>query len=257
MRGSAGVPVATVLAFVLVLVRVGGMFVFLPIPGLTAMASPVRAILAAALTMALYPLWPQLPPEVPGAGALVAAVLSEAALGIAAGLALNMVTETFLIAGQVAGMQAGYSFASVIDPTTQADSGVLILLAQLAASMLFFAVGLDREVIRILARSLETIPPGQFALTPHSAGAVVHLGSGVFSTGFRLALPVLALLLMVDIGLALFGRLNQQLQLISLAFPAKMMIGLAVLAMIAPLFPRIYRQSAASSLEVLRLLVTR
>ncbi len=257
MGTSAGVPVATVLAFLLVLARVSGVFVFLPIPGLSGVMAPVKALLAAALTMALYPLWPQLPDQAPAIGALAAAIASEAALGLAAGVALTVVTESFLIAGQVAGMQAGYSFASVVDPTTQADSGVLIILSQLAASMLFFAIGLDREVIRIMARSLETMPPGTFALTRQTAGAVVHLAAGMFSTGLRLALPVLALLLMVDIGLALFGRLNQQLQLITLAFPAKMLIGLAVLALIAPLFPHVYRQSAAASLEVLRLLVRR
>ena len=42
----------------------------------------------------------------------------------------------------------------------------------------------------------------------------------------RLALPVVALLLMVDVALALLGRLNQQLQLLALAFPAKMLTAL-------------------------------
>ena len=55
----------------------------------------------------------------------------------------------------------------------------------------------------------------------------------------RLALPVVALLLMVDVALALLGRLNQQLQLLSLAFPLKMLTALLVLSWMAPLFPRI------------------
>jgi flagellar biosynthesis protein FliR len=48
-----------------------------------------------------------------------------------------------------------------------------------------------------------------------------------------------ALLVMVDVSLALLGRLNSQLQLLSLAFPAKMLTALAVLAWVAPLVPRV------------------
>jgi flagellar biosynthesis protein FliR len=54
-------------------------------------------------------------------------------------------------------------------------------------------------------------------------------------------MPVLALLLMVDLALALLGRLNQQLQLLILAFPIKMMAALGLLATMAALFPRVYR----------------
>ncbi len=59
--------------------------------------------------------------------------------------------------------------------------------------------------------------------------------------GVRLALPVVALLVMVDVALALMGRLNAQLQLLSLAFPAKMLTALLVLSWVAALFPRILR----------------
>ena len=63
---------------------------------------------------------------------------------------------------------------------------------------------------------------------------MIHLGSNLFSVGVRLALPVVALLVMVDVALALMGRLNAQLQLLSLAFPAKMLVALLVLAWTAP-----------------------
>ena len=60
-------------------------------------------------------------------------------------------------------------YASTIDPNTEADSTVLILMAQLTAGMLFFALGFDRLLLSILARSLETHPPGRFVLLPAPA----------------------------------------------------------------------------------------
>jgi flagellar biosynthesis protein FliR len=44
---------------------------------------------------------------------------------------------------------------------------------------------------------------------------------------------------MVDVALALMGRLNAQLQLLSLAFPAKMLTALFVLAAVLSLYPRV------------------
>ena len=55
-------------------------------------------------------------------------------------------------------------------------------------------------------------------------------------------MPVVALLVMVDVALALLGRINAQLQLLSLAFPAKMLTSLILLTWMASMFPRILRE---------------
>jgi flagellar biosynthetic protein FliR len=141
----------------------------------------------------------------------------------------------------VLGLQAGYAYAQTVDPNTQADSGILLVLAQLMGGLFFFALGLDREVLRLVGQSLSKVPPGAYPFGPHSAEPLIRLASQLFSVGVRLALPVVALLVMVDVALALLGRLNAQLQLLSLAFPMKMLIALAVLSWIAVLFPRILR----------------
>jgi flagellar biosynthetic protein FliR len=146
------------------------------------------------------------------------------------------------MAAQILGLQAGYAYAQTIDPSTQADSGILLVLAQLVAGMLFFALGLDREVLRLFAQSLDMVPPGAYVFGPSTAQLMIRLGANLFAIGLRLALPVVALLLLVDVALALLGRLNQQLQLLHLAFPAKMLTALMVLSWIAVLFPRILLQ---------------
>jgi len=121
-------------------------------------------------------------------------------------------------------------------------------VSQLAAGLLFFTLGLDREIIRAFARSLDAFPAGSFALAPAGAEQILRLASGMFSVGLRLAMPAIALLLLVDLALALLGRLNAQLQLLVLAFPVKMMAAIALLATLAVLFPRVYRDYAGQVL---------
>jgi len=250
MPSEASLPLAAVYAFLLVLARVSGALIFTPMPGLSASPEPARIFFSLSLTVALYPLWPAVKP-LPGMGLLAVWLLAETALGITIGLVVGFLAEAFAMFGQISGLQAGYSFASTVDPNTQADSTVFVIMSQTIAGLLFFALGLHREVLRVLARSLETTPPGSFVLAPATAERIVRLGSTIFSTGLRLAMPVVALLLMVDLALALLGRINAQLQLLILAFPAKMMAALALLAATAAMFPRVYRECAMRLFEML------
>jgi flagellar biosynthetic protein FliR len=242
MPTSLTLSAATLYAFLLVLMRVGGALVFVPLPGVKGAPEPVRAALALGFTLALVGRWPVIDASVVTPARLAGWAVAEAAMGIAIGVSVAIVLEAFVLSTQVFGIQAGYAYASTVDPNTEADSGVLLVFAQLMASMLFFALGLDRQILRLFADSLEKVPAGAYVFGPASAGTLIRLGSSLFSTGVRLALPVVALLLMVDVSLALMGRLNAQLQLLAVAFPAKMLTTLLVLSWVTVLYPRIMQQ---------------
>jgi len=248
MPANLQLSVGTLCAFLLVLARVSGALVFVPVPGASGAPPVARTVLATGLTLALAARWPTVDAASITAARLTGWAIAEAVVGLAIGICIAVVLEAFTLAAQILGLQAGYAYASTIDPNTQADSGILLVFAQLFAGLLFFAVGLDREVVRLFARSLEKIPPAAYVLGTASAQTVIHLASNLFSVGLRLALPVVALLIMVDIALALLSRVNAQLQLLTLAFPAKMQIALLILAWVAFLFPRLCREIGGRSL---------
>jgi flagellar biosynthetic protein FliR len=239
MPASLTVSAGTLLSFLLVLARVSGALTFVPLPGLRGVLEPARAALAIGFTMTLASRWPRVDPAAFTIGKLAASVASEAAIGLAIGVTVALLLEAFMLAAQVLGMQAGFAYASTVDPNTEADSGILLVFAQLMGGVLFFTAGLDREVLRLFGETLSKIPPGGYTPGVPAAEAAIRLGGHLFAFGVRLAMPVVALLVMVDVSLALLGRLNSQLQLLTLAFPAKMLTALAVLAWVLPLFPRI------------------
>jgi len=251
MPTSLTISTGTLYGFGLTLARVSGALVFVPLPGIRTVAEPVRAALALAVTMSLATRWPA--PSGPVAiGTFAAWIVSEAAVGLAMGVGVAIALEAFALAAQVFGLQAGYAYASTIDPNSEADSGVLLVFAQLIAGMLFFALGLDRDVFRLFAQSLDLVAPGNYVPGPAAAGPIIRLGAALFAAAVRLALPVVALLLMVDVALALLGRLNQQLQLLSLAFPVKMLLALAVLSWTAAMFPRVLAELGGQALAAAR-----
>jgi flagellar biosynthetic protein FliR len=248
---TLGLPVSTLFGFVLVLARVAGLITFLPMPGFRNASEPIRISLAVTVTFALFPVWPNLPDVLPSISRLTAWAVAEAGFGLALGVAVAFLAEAFQIATQVLGLQAGYGYATTIDPNSQADSGVLQVLTMLLTGLLFLALGLDREIFRVLAASFEKFPAGSWTPSAASLDGIVHLGSGMFSLGLRVAMPVVALLLLLDVSLAVLGRMQQQLQLLSLAFPLKMLAALALLAALAPVFARLFESSAERTLGML------
>jgi flagellar biosynthesis protein FliR len=247
MQGELVLSTSTLFGFLLTLTRVSGVFVFVPLPGLKTGFEMARVVLSFVLTLSLFPYWPQVQAE-GSIGLLSVWILSEAGLGIGVGLAVAFVTEAFGVAAQMMGLQAGYAYASTIDPTTQADSSILVIFSQLTVGLLFFATGLDRQVFRIFAGSLTAVPAGSFLLTRGMVEQLLSMGAMMFSTGMRLALPVIAVLTMVDISLALLGRINAQLQLLTIAFPIKMLLALSILGWVLLLMPTLMRSEMSIAL---------
>ncbi len=250
MHVELNIALSALLGFGLTLVRFAGMFVFVPLPGAQAGANVPRIVLAAATAMALQSHWPRID-ATPAVSQLVAWIAAEAALGVFVGVTVGWIAEIFIIGAQALSVQTGYSFASTFDPNTQADSGILQIFAQLAAGLLFFATGMDGQVIRLLARSLEAWPPGSFWLHPSMAEAVIRTGGQAFVLAVRLALPVIGLLFLVDLMMGVVGRVNAQVQIISLSFPLKMIAALVMMSALLAVFPVLYRQQAEHVMEVL------
>jgi flagellar biosynthetic protein FliR len=248
---TLGLPLSTMYAFLLVLARVGGLVAFLPVPAWRNAPMIFRAALAFVMTIALFPVWPHLPDVAPSIGQLTVWAFSEMGFGLVAGLAVSFLTEGFQVGAQVLGMPAGFGYAQTIDPNSQADSSILQVLTMLTTGLLFFSLGIDAVVIRILAASFQKYPAGSWSPSPASLDRVIHLGAGMFSLGLRVALPVVALLLLIDVALALLGRMQQQLQLLSLAFPIKMMAALGLLTAIAPLLPKLFSAAASHTISAL------
>src|SRR5262245_9325556 len=106
-------------AFLLVLARVGGALIFVPLPGIKSAPEPVRASLALGFTIALFGQWPAVDAAIVNPLLLAAWVLAEAAVGIAIGVVVAVIMEAFTLAAQVLGLQAGYSYVSTVAPTTE------------------------------------------------------------------------------------------------------------------------------------------
>jgi flagellar biosynthetic protein FliR len=239
--------------FVSVLARVSAALTFVPLPGLRQAALPPRIALAVALSVVLSP---TVTMHAPAGGIRTLADAAwnlplEAAMGLGAGVALGWVLEVFTLGMQLVSIQGGFSYASTIDPSTQADSGVLLVAGQLAAGLLFVCLGWEQEVLGAFAASLDRSPPGIWHLQPEFAMLAARWTGTMVALAFRLAMSAMAFLLLLDLALALLGRTQPQMPLINLALPAKMGATLALIAWQAGGFPAMIGRSTAGVFDLL------
>jgi flagellar biosynthetic protein FliR len=221
---------ALLVGFVLVLTRIGALFAFIPLPGARTYLDAPKAMLAIAVSLMLFRYWPIPTAVATSFSSILVAIAAEAALGLAIGTGVAILFEATQLWAQFIALQAGFSYATTIDPNSEADSGILLIFTQLLTSLIVFASGLDGRMLQALAQSFDRIPPGSFQLTTPGALRIVELGSQMFQIGFRLSLPVIAILLIADVALALLGKIEQHMQLSNLMFPLKTLAAALILA---------------------------
>jgi flagellar biosynthetic protein FliR len=145
----------------------------------------------------------------------------------------------------------------MIDPTTQVDASILNVMVALLSSLLFFTFDLHLHLLRAWFASLAEWPLGSFSTRPVDALRMIQLGGLVFTTAVRLSFPVIALLLLIDLTLGLLNQINGRLQLLSLAFPAKIIGAVALLYPLLLTAPRLFHDLSERAYEVVWGLVQR
>jgi flagellar biosynthetic protein FliR len=240
-------------AMTLALVRISGMVAFAPFFSSTALPVRAKAVFVLLVAYLLAPLVATLPNARVSLG--FSALLGELAVGLVYGLTLALLNEMLLFAGQIAGLQFSFSLVNLMDPASEIQTPLLGDMFQLMGTLVVLAAGLDRILLASLVRSFRAAPLGMYALTPVTALAIVRAAGGIFLAAVELAAPVLAATLLVEIAVALMGKLSPQLPVMNLTVPLKTLTGFALLAGSLALWPRFIEARFAGLLDLAERLI--
>ena len=240
-------------AMMLTLVRVSGMVAFAPFFSSTALTLRTKAVFVGAVAFLLAPLVAALPrAEV---SLSYSALIGELAVGLVYGLSLALLTEMMLFAGQVVGVQFSFSMVNLLDPTSSIQTPLLGDLFQLMGTLVVITAGLDRILLASMVRSFRAAPLGSFVLEPSSALEIVHAAGGIFLAAVELAAPVLAATMLVEISVALLGKLSPQLPVMMLTVPMKTITGYLLLGGSLALWPRFIEARFSGLLDMAERLI--
>lgn len=239
---SAHFDLSVIASFLLTMTRVGCALFLLPLPGFKDISRVPRIVLVLGITICLAPAWPKIDLNVYGGGQFLMAALGESTAGLLLGLAIAFLHEAFQLAAQAVSLQSGFSFASVFDPSSKADSSIFQVLTQFATGLLFFITDVHHHLIRLLGRSFDIYSTQNAVLATASLKTILTLASDMFTAGLKMGIPLVILLLLIELSLALLSRLHAQLQLMTLTFPVKTGLSFLFLALMMARWPILYEQ---------------
>jgi flagellar biosynthetic protein FliR len=213
-------------------------------------AVPARAKIGLALLVAAL-LAPALPPSPPlDHPAAFALVLEQLLIGFALAFAMHVAFAAVALAGDLIGLQMGLSFATFVDPAHSGQSPMIGTFLGLLATLVFFAVDGHLALIAALAESFRHAPVGAALPAADTWGALVGWGGALFRIGLQLALPVLAAMLAGNLALGVLARAAPQLNLFAVGFPAALILGMALLALVLPLLDTPLAEALARALAL-------
>lgn len=221
-------------AFVLVSARVSGFFLAAPLWSTTGMPRSLRGSVAVVLSVVLLPGVTPVAPLPDDMVAMAFVLAGETLLGLAIGLTGSLFIHGVTIAGEVASLQMGLSLGQALGTVPEGATVGVGQLKGYFALLLYLSLNGHLVLYRSLASSFAAVPAGRAGLGLPGGLEVVTLAGSVFSTGVRVAAPIIVALLLANLALAILGKAVPQLNVMMLSFPVMISIGLVTLGASLP-----------------------
>jgi flagellar biosynthetic protein FliR len=229
-----------VVSFSLILARVATFVALLPVLGGNNVPRLVKAGFALALTVLWFGSWQTLPgqmfleqgPHLHWLYYLVA-LGRETILGAVLGFAFSLFLVPVRVAGEYIGQEMGLTLGSLSDPTAESSSTAITQILEMLSTLLFLGLDGHHVFLAALHSTFARWPIGG-ALPGLPLAQLVHGTAAAQEWGLLLAAPVGVCLFLTTIALALMARVAPQLNIFSVGFALRLVVGMAAVLMLLP-----------------------
>ncbi len=216
-------------ALVLTALRVGGLLLIAPAWSAQSVPMRLRTALLVIFAVLLLPA-AKANVQLESLRITPATFLSETAVGFVIGMSAALVIGAAEFAGELMTVTIGLSGAAIFDPINNTQGAILQQFMQLLALVLVLIGGGHLIMLQAVAQSFSSMPLGAPIDLGGGFHAVVLAARSIFFTGVQFASPVIAAVLLMNLALAVLGRAAPQLNIMSLAFPLQIGLGLLTFA---------------------------
>lgn len=231
----AGPPGDALVVFWLVLGRSSGVVASAPLLATSSVPPQVRALLTLIVTLAAVPAAHLPSAQAPAAVLpLVAAVGLQVLIGLLIGVVAQAIFSAAQMAGAVLDVQLGFSLAQVVDPIYGQPISLLGGWFNLLASLAYLVAGGLEVLVGAVALSLRGLPLGLNLQGAASMGAVLGALGWAFGAALALAVPVMAVSLILTVVLGLVGRMVPQFNVLQSVLPAQTLVAVGLLLFLTP-----------------------
>jgi len=227
-------------AFVLVLLRVSAMIVTIPVISEGTIPFRFKAALSIVITIIIFPLVvDQIPPTKNyHVVQLMFLMIGETLIGIIIGFVSRLIFAAIQTAGNVIGLEMGFSIANVIDPMSSEQISIITELQYLIAMLVFLTVNAHHLFFQAIIQSYVVLKPLSFHFSGPLMQLIFEASKEMFIIALKLAAPIIAVMIFTNVALGIVARTVPQMNIFIVGFPLQISLGLVFLGLTAPLFVR-------------------
>lgn len=167
-------------------------------------------------------------------------IVKEALTGMLLGFGANICTSIITFAGSVVDMETGMSMATLMDPTTRDNTSITGVMYQYALMLMLIATGMYRYLFGALADSFVLIPVNGAVFKGDSLlNAMVGFLTDYVVIGFRIVLPVVCAMLLLNAVLGILVKVSPQMNMFAVGIQLKILVGLSVVFFTAGMLPSV------------------
>lgn len=238
--------------YLLVLLRVSILLFMFPIFSSDVFPSTLKVGFAMVVSLAFYSVveidLTRFPMTVIATGVLI---LAEAMIGLTLGLCLRIFFGSVQLAGQVIGFQMGFAMINVVDPQTGANVSIMDQLGYWVCIVVFLLLNGHHIMFMAVIDSFRLVPMGFFMMQEVMMAKFMDLGAHLFLLAVKIGAPVIASLAFVSVGFGLVAKFSPQMNVMIVAFPIKIIVGLALFSLTLQIIVIITRNYVAEFKQLL------
>jgi flagellar biosynthetic protein FliR len=165
----------------------------------------------------------------------VLVVAQQLVVGLSIGFAVRVLFAAVEFAGELTGLQMGLNYAGFFDPMSGGQGTAVTRFFGVSVAWLFIVTGGHLMVIAAVIQSFQAFPVAPEPLAFVARLAPQQWGAEVFALGLWIALPMVAMLLLVNLVLGVISRVAQQMNIFAIGFPVTLGVGLVGILLTLPM----------------------
>ena len=228
--------------FLLIMVRMATFMFVAPFFGQQGIPRQAKVGFAGMISIMVMYVVP--PVEAPYESALGFGILvfKEAITGLLIGYSAYICNSIVMFAGNIIDIDIGLAMASQFDPTMNTQVTVTGNLYLYFMFLFMIVTNMYQFILRAVIDSFTVIPLGGAAIEPdYLVTVMANYITNVFVIGFRIFLPVFAVMLIMNVVLGIMAKVAQQMNMFSVGIQIKILSGLFILYLMVYLFPEVCR----------------
>ncbi|MGA9748834.1 MAG: flagellar biosynthetic protein FliR [Nocardioides sp.] len=228
---------APLIYYVMASLRIVAWLVIVPPFSTKAVPVVAKTLLAFGLALAVAPQLAGADPAPMDELTIIVTAVQEVLIGATMGFVTFLIFAAMQAAGDLIDTFGGFSLAAAFDPLNQTFNSIHGKLFSMLATMLLFTSNAHLLVIGGLLKTFEALPVGTIWQPDNATEVVTAAFTVFFTSAIQIALPLIAVLFIADLGLALLTKVAPQLNAIGIMFPAKIGLTLLVVGMSFAVLP--------------------